>query len=106
MPVRKTALLNGTPKRPMPPVPHPGMRHAAIVGGEKAMVEGVTSTQLAHMMRADQRPIHQPSTGKRLSPAVANPGCRDHSGDSAAGSVVPAAIVDRAAPGAVKPRRI
>ena len=104
MPIRKSTLLNGAAKRPTPPTPHPDMHHTSIVGGEKAIVRGVTSTTFAHMLLDYQNPIHQPSTGKRLSPVTVNPGCRDRNADSAAGSVSPAAVRDTPAPGAVRSR--
>jgi hypothetical protein len=104
MPIRKSTLLNGAPKRPTPPTPHPEMHHISIIGGQKSIVRGVTSTQLAHMLRCDQ--VHAPSIGKRLAPVATNPGCRDRNNDSATGIVAPAAIVERAAPGATKSRRV
>lgn len=82
MAIRKSTLLDGAPKAPTPPTAHPHMRH--VPGGNVAI----------------------PSRGKALAPASINPGCRDRNADSAAGTVTPAAIVDRNAPGAVKSRRV
>ncbi|WP_369720066.1 hypothetical protein AB8Z38_22975 [Bradyrhizobium sp. LLZ17] len=104
MSVRKTTLLHGAPKRPTAPAPHPGMKHAAVIGGEKVMIGGVTPTQVGHMLRGDE--VHRPSRGKHLPPVETNPGTRSRRSDAPAGMVAPAAIVDRAAPGAVKSRRV
>lgn len=82
MAVRKTTLLNGAEKRPTPPTPHPHMR--GVPGGAE---------------------VTTPTRGKALAPVEINPGCRDRNADSRAGTVTPAPIVDRAAPGAVKSRR-
>lgn len=76
MAVRKTTLLDGAPKHPTAPTPHPHMRRVA--GGS-----GVAT----------------PSRGKALAPVEINPGTRRN--DSFAGTV----MVDCAAPGAVKSRR-
>lgn len=103
MTIRKTSLLSGAPKRPAAPAPHPGMKHTTVVGGTKAVITGVTSTQSGHMLRGDE--VHKPSTGKHLAPVAVNPGCRDRKAGCAAGTVAPAPIIDRAAPGAVKSRR-
>lgn len=83
MAVRKTTLLTGAPKMPAPPTAHPHMRY--VPAGNVAT----------------------PTRGKELlsRPVEINPGCRDRNADSPAGSVTPAPIVDRAAPGAARSRR-
>lgn len=83
MTVRKTTLLNGAPKRPTTPTPHPHMWHVAAGSNE----------------------IHKPSVAKKLVPVLINPGCRSRNEDSLAGSVTPAKAVDFSAPGAVRSRR-
>lgn len=83
MAVRKTTLLNGAEKRPTLPTPHPHMR--GVPGGAE---------------------VTTPSRGKALAPVEINPGTRSRRNDSLAGAVTPAGIVDRAAPGAVKSRRV
>lgn len=83
MAVRKTTLLNGADKRPTPPTAHPHMR--GVPGGAE---------------------VNTPTRGKALVLVEINPGTRSRRNDSLAGTATPAAIVDRAAPGAVKSRRV
>lgn len=104
MVVTKQTLLNGAPKRPRTDGAHPGMTHQAIVAGQKVTVRGASPTQVVHLLRGYE--VHEPSRGKALAPVELNPGTRSRHNDSLAGTVAPAAIVDRAAPGAVKSRRV
>lgn len=103
MAVRKTTLLNGAEKRSTPPTPHPSMTHQTVIAGQKITVRGASPTQVAHMLRGDE--VHKPSRGKALAPVEINPGTRSRRNDFLAGTATPAAIVDRAAPGAVRSRR-
>jgi hypothetical protein len=103
MAVRKTTLLNGAPKRPHTNGPHPGMTHQAVVAGQNVTVRGASPTQVGNILRGDQ--VHLPSRGKALYQVGVNPGTRSRRNDSSAGIVMPAAMVNRAAPGAVRSRR-
>lgn len=103
MPVKKQTLLNGAPKRPRTDGAHPGMTHQTVIAGQKITVRGASPTQVAHMLRGDE--VHKPSRGKALAPVEINPGTRSRRSDSLAGTATPAAIVDRAAPGAARSQR-
>ena len=112
MPIRKSTLLQGGPKRPTAPAPHSGMVHSSVVQDQRINVRGMSRTAVGHVTGRvfagaldDSTMVHEPTRAKNLAPVEINPGTRSRRNDSAAGTAAPAPIVDRAAPGAVKSRR-